>query len=44
MEEVNKKIRNYAKLENDLQLCITQKDNYVKTARFLEKKLSDKAQ
>lgn len=40
LEEANKKIQLYSKLDQELQGCISQRDNYMKTCKFLENKLS----
>ena len=40
MEEANRKIAQFSKLQNDLQSLILQRDNFSKTNAFLDKKLS----
>ena len=41
LEEANRKVAQFQKLQNDLQTVILQRDNMTKTNAFLDKKLND---
>lgn len=43
VEEANSKIHQFAKLQNDLQSLVLQRDNLAKTNLFMDRKLSDQS-